>query len=49
VARYEAGETTRSIAAALRISPSCVSKWMKLKREPAPAVGLGARARGKRP
>ena len=33
VARYEAGETTRSIAAALRISPSCVSKWMKLKRE----------------
>ncbi|MFL5207681.1 MAG: helix-turn-helix domain-containing protein [Microvirga sp.] len=37
VARYEAGETTRSIAAALRISPSCVSKWMKLKREPAPS------------
>jgi putative transposase len=31
--RYEAGETTRSIAAALRISPSCVSKWLKLKRE----------------
>ena len=45
VARYEAGETTRSIAAAQRISPSCVSKWMKLKREPAPsrspAVGHG--------
>ena len=33
VARFEAGETTRSIAAALRISPSCVSKWLKLKRE----------------
>ena len=32
VARYEAGETTRSIAAALAISPSCVSKWMKRKR-----------------
>ena len=33
VARYEAGETTRAIAAALRISPSCVTKWMKRKRE----------------
>src|SRR3954447_20429465 len=33
VARCEAGEMTRSIAAALAISPSCVSKWMKLKRE----------------
>jgi putative transposase len=33
VARYEAGETTRSIAAALRISPSCVPKWMKRRRE----------------
>ena len=32
VARFEAGETTRAIAAALRISQSCVSKWMKLKR-----------------
>src|SRR5262245_42703632 len=31
--RYEAGETTRAIAAALRISPSCISKWLKLKRE----------------
>ena len=31
--RYEAGETTRSIAASLRISPSCVSKWLKLRRE----------------
>lgn len=33
VARYELGETTRSIAAALEISPSCVSKWTKRKRE----------------
>jgi transposase len=31
--RYDAGETTRSIAAAFRISPSCVSKWLKLRRE----------------
>jgi putative transposase len=31
--RYAAGETTRSIAVALQISPSCVSKWLKLKRE----------------
>ena len=33
VARFEAGETTRSIAGVLRIGPSCVSKWMKRKRE----------------
>jgi putative transposase len=33
VARYEAGETTRSIAAALRISPSCISKWTRRQRE----------------
>jgi len=33
VARAEAGETIRSIAAALRISPSCVSKWRKRLRE----------------
>lgn len=33
VARFEAGEATRAIAAALAISPSCVSKWAKLKRE----------------
>jgi len=33
LARKEAGETNREIAAALRISPSCVSKWMKRKRE----------------
>jgi putative transposase len=31
--RKEAGETNREIAAALRISPSCVSKWTKRKRE----------------
>lgn len=29
----DTGETVRSIAAALRISPSCVSKWKKLRRE----------------
>ena len=32
MARIEAGETTRAVAAALRISPSCVSKWTTLKR-----------------
>ena len=32
LARKEAGETNREIAAALRISPSCVSKWTKRKR-----------------
>ncbi|MBL8571972.1 MAG: hypothetical protein JNK84_23095 [Phreatobacter sp.] len=31
LARFEAGETIRSIGAALKISPSCVSKWRKLK------------------
>jgi transposase len=31
--RADAGETIRAIAAALRISPSCVSKWRKLRRE----------------
>jgi len=31
--RAEAGETIRAIAAALQISPSCVSKWRKLQRE----------------
>src|SRR5262249_20119500 len=31
--RYDGGETTRSIATALRIAPSCVSKWLKLRRE----------------
>ncbi|WP_207018003.1 helix-turn-helix domain-containing protein [Roseococcus suduntuyensis] len=29
VHRAEAGETIREIASALRISPSCVSKWRK--------------------
>ena len=33
LARAEAGETIRMIAQALAISPSCVSKWRKLKRE----------------
>ena len=31
--RAEAGETIRSIGLALEISPSCVSKWRRLKRE----------------
>ena len=29
----EAGQTIRAIGAALQISPSCVSKWRKLKRD----------------
>ncbi|MET0429488.1 MAG: helix-turn-helix domain-containing protein [Microvirga sp.] len=29
VARYEAGESIRPIAAALQISPSLVSKWRR--------------------
>lgn len=33
LARADAGETVRSIAEALRISPSCISKWKKLRRE----------------
>ena len=33
LARFAAGETIRSIGAALRISPSCVSKWRRLKAE----------------
>ena len=33
MARKAAGETNRQVAAALRISPSCVSKWMKRERE----------------
>jgi putative transposase len=33
LARADAGETTRAIAAALQISPSCISKWRKLRRE----------------
>jgi transposase len=31
--RKAAGETNREIAAALSISPSCVSKWTKRKQE----------------
>jgi transposase-like protein len=33
VQRAEAGEMIRGIAAALRISPSRVSKWRKRQRE----------------
>jgi transposase len=33
LARKAAGETNREIATALRISPSCVSKWTTRKRE----------------
>lgn len=33
LARADAGESIRSIGAALKISPSCVSKWRKLRRE----------------
>lgn len=31
--RFDAGETIRSIGAALQISPSCVSKWRRLRAE----------------
>jgi len=33
LARKDAGETNREIAAALSIAPSCVSKWTRRKRE----------------
>jgi putative transposase len=33
LARKEAGETNREIAAALWISPSCVAKWTKQARD----------------
>ena len=33
VTRYEAGEPIRTIGRDLAISPSCVSKWHKLKQE----------------
>ena len=33
LARADAGETVRSIAVALQISPSCVTKWKNLRRE----------------
>src|SRR5947199_9674369 len=33
LARADGGETVRSIAAGLRISPSCVTKWKNLRRE----------------
>lgn len=31
--RFDAGETTREIAADLDISPSCISKWSKRRRD----------------
>ena len=33
LARADRGETVRSIAVALQISPSCISKWKTLRRE----------------
>jgi putative transposase len=33
LARFESGETIRSIGEALGISPSCVSKWRRRKQE----------------
>ena len=33
LARADAGETVRSIAEALQISPSCVTKWKNLRRD----------------
>ncbi len=48
LARKASGETHRQIAAALEISPSCVSKWLKRKREtgsPAPAQVGGYKPR----
>ena len=33
LARADAGETIREVGAALRVSPSCVSKWRKLRRD----------------
>jgi len=33
LARADTGETVRSIAKALSVSPSCISKWRKLRAE----------------
>ena len=33
VARFEAGETIRSIGKAFGVDPSCVPKWVKRRRE----------------
>ena len=33
LARSDTGEADRSIAEALKIAPSCLSKWRKLRRE----------------
>lgn len=48
LARKAAGETHRQIAAALRISPSCLSKWTRRERDtgsltPAPVGGYKPR------
>src|SRR5258708_33187358 len=48
LARKATGQTNREIAAALSISPSCVSKWTKRKQETgslAPAQGGGYKPR----
>jgi len=48
LARKAAGETHRQIAEALRISPSCVSKWAQRERQtgsPAPAQVGGYKPR----
>ena len=48
LARKASGETHRQIAVALEISPSCVSKWLRRRREtgsPAPAQVGGYKPR----
>ena len=48
VARFEAGETIRSIGKAFGIDPSCVPKWVKRRRETgsvAPAASGGRKPR----
>ena len=49
LARSDAGETDRAIGQALSISPSCLSKWRRLRREtgalkPGKMNGLGSRS-----
>jgi len=48
LARFEAGETVRSIGKTLGIDPSCVPKWVKRRRETgsvAPAAIGGCKPR----
>jgi putative transposase len=48
VARFEAGETIRSIGKAFGVDPSCVPKWVKRRRETgsvAPAASGGRKPR----